>query len=206
MSLAAIADPGAADVGARIAQIQLMQARLVGGPAAATAAAAPAATTMTTTGSGSFASALASAQATAATPAATATPLDAGTLAPQITAAATKYGIDPKLLTALVKQESGFDPNARSGTGAVGLTQLMPATAAALGVADPTDPVQSLDGGARYLREQLDTFGGDSAKALAAYNAGPGAVQKYGGVPPYAETQNYVSTILADAAAGGSVS
>src|SRR3712207_6793746 len=72
----------------------------------------------------------------------------------------------------------------------------MPATAAGLGVTDPTDPAQAIDGGAKYLRQQLDRFGGDQAKALAAYNAGPGAVQRFGGVPPYAETQNYVQKVL----------
>jgi soluble lytic murein transglycosylase-like protein len=118
----------------------------------------------------------------------------------EINAAATSNGIDPALLKGLVQQESGFDPNARSGAGAVGLTQLMPGTAAALGVTDPTDPAQSLQGGARYLREQLDRFGGDERLALAAYNAGPGAVSKYGGVPPYAETQGYVNKVLANAA------
>jgi soluble lytic murein transglycosylase-like protein len=79
----------------------------------------------------------------------------------------------------------------------------MPSTAAALGVTDPTDPAQSIDGGARYLRQQLDAFGGDPAKALAAYNAGPGAVQRFGGVPPYPETQAYVARILGDAGAQG---
>jgi soluble lytic murein transglycosylase-like protein len=118
----------------------------------------------------------------------------------EINAAATSNGIDPALLKGLVQQESGFNPNARSGAGAVGLTQLMPGTAAALGVTEPTDPAQSLQGGARYLREQLDRFGGDERLALAAYNAGPGAVSKYGGVPPYAETQGYVNKVLANAA------
>ena len=92
---------------------------------------------------------------------------------------------------------SGFDPTAGSPAGARGLCQLMPGTARALGVTDVTDPAQSLEGGAKYLRQQLDRFGGDYTKALAAYNAGPGAVQRHGGVPPYAETQHYVSTILA---------
>ena len=73
----------------------------------------------------------------------------------------------------------------------------MPGTAASLGVSDPTDPAQAIEGGAKYLRQQLDRFGGDVAKALAAYNAGPGAVAKYGGVPPYAETQAYVQKVMA---------
>jgi soluble lytic murein transglycosylase-like protein len=124
----------------------------------------------------------------------------------EITAAAKKHGIDPALLAGLVKQESGFNPNAGSPAGARGLTQLMPGTAAGLGVTNVLDPAQSLDGGAKYLRQQLDAFGGDVTRALAAYNAGPGAVQRYGGVPPYAETQNYVRIVQANAAqyrAGG---
>ena len=119
----------------------------------------------------------------------------------EITAAAKKYGVDPALLAGLVKQESGFNPNAGSPAGARGLTQLMPATAAGLGVTNVLDPAQSLEGGAKYLRQQLDAFGGDVTRALAAYNAGPGAVQRYGGVPPYAETQNYVRAVQANAAA-----
>jgi soluble lytic murein transglycosylase-like protein len=119
----------------------------------------------------------------------------------EITAAAKKHGIDPALLAGLVKQESGFNPNAGSPAGARGLTQLMPSTAAGLGVTNVLDPAQSLDGGAKYLRAQLDAFGGDVTRALAAYNAGPGAVKRYGGVPPYAETQNYVRAVQANAAA-----
>jgi soluble lytic murein transglycosylase-like protein len=115
----------------------------------------------------------------------------------QIEAAAQKYGIDPAVLKGLIKQESGFNPNAGSSAGAQGLTQLMPGTAASLGVTNLQDPAQSIDGGAHYLKMQLDRFGGDYSKALAAYNAGPGAVQRYGGVPPYAETQNYVKNVLA---------
>jgi soluble lytic murein transglycosylase-like protein len=118
----------------------------------------------------------------------------------EITAAAKKYGIDPALLAGLVKQESGFNPAAGSPAGARGLTQLMPSTAAGLGVTNVLDPAQSLDGGAKYLRAQLDAFGGDVSRALAAYNAGPGAVKRYGGVPPYAETQNYVRAVQANAA------
>ena len=119
----------------------------------------------------------------------------------EITAAARRYGLDPALLAGLVRQESNFNAAAVSPAGARGLTQLMPATAAGLGVANPSDPVQALEGGACYLRRQLDAFGGDVTKALAAYNAGPGAVQRYGGVPPYAETQAYVQKVQAFAAA-----
>ena len=121
--------------------------------------------------------------------------------AAQITAAAKANGIDPALLAGLIKQESGFNPNAGSAAGARGLTQLMPSTAAGLGVTNVLDPGQSIQAGAKYLKEQLDAFGGDVTKALAAYNAGPGAVKRFGGVPPYAETQNYVRRVQAYAAA-----
>jgi soluble lytic murein transglycosylase-like protein len=113
-----------------------------------------------------------------------------------VTAAAQRYGIDPAVLHGLIQQESSFDPSSTSGAGAQGLTQLMPGTASSLGVTNPLDPTQSIDGGAHYLREQLDAFGGDVVKALAAYNAGPGAVKRFGGVPPYAETQDYVKKVL----------
>jgi soluble lytic murein transglycosylase-like protein len=116
-----------------------------------------------------------------------------------VTAAAQRYGLDPAVLHGLIQQESGFNPSATSSAGALGLAQLMPGTAASLGVTNPLDPAQSIDGGARYLRRQLDAFGGDVTKALAAYNAGPGAVSRYGGVPPYAETQAYVQKVLANA-------
>lgn len=109
---------------------------------------------------------------------------------------AQQQGIDPDVFTALVTAESGWRPTIRSPAGAIGLTQLMPATARGLGV-NPLDPIQNLTGGARYLRQQLDRFGGDYTRALAAYNAGPGAVQRYGGVPPYRETQAYVKRVLA---------
>src|SRR4051812_41358899 len=175
---------GAADAVARVAQIQAMLAQGVGG-----AGSAPATTPANGT---SFAAALQSAQSTpAATAGGGATQFDG-----LINDAATRNGVDPALLKALIRQESNFNPNARSGAGAAGLTQLMPSTAAGLGVGDPTDPAQAIEGGAKYLRQQLDRFGGDPAKALAAYNAGPGAVQRFGGVPPYAETQSYVQRVL----------
>jgi soluble lytic murein transglycosylase-like protein len=112
----------------------------------------------------------------------------------EVTAA--RYGLSPLLLEALVWQESRWHSGAVSPKGAVGLTQLMPATASALGV-NPHDPVANLDGGARYLRQMLDQFGGDLVKALAAYNAGPARVQRSGGVPAIRETQAYVAAILA---------
>jgi cell wall-associated NlpC family hydrolase len=109
--------------------------------------------------------------------------------------AAKRYGIDPNLYKRLIAAESGWNPRARSPVGATGLAQLMPGTARGLGV-NINSPVSNLVGGAKYLSQQLQTFGGDIRKALAAYNAGPGAVQKYGGIPPYRETQNYVSKIM----------
>jgi soluble lytic murein transglycosylase-like protein len=107
------------------------------------------------------------------------------------------YGVDPALVKAIIANESGFDANATSNSGAQGLMQLMPATAARLGVTNPYDPAQNVIGGTRYIKGLLGRFGGDVPLAVAAYNAGPGAVEKYGGVPPYAETQNYVQNVLA---------
>ena len=112
---------------------------------------------------------------------------------PHARAAARKYGVPEDLFLRLVQQESGWNPRARSHKGATGLAQLMPGTAAKLGV-NPHDPVQNLQGGARYLRMMYNQFG-NWKLALAAYNAGPGAVAKYGGVPPYRETMNYVRII-----------
>ena len=188
------------DVVARVAELQ----HLIG------VRAAPAAPPQ-----GDFAATLAGASAPAATPAAATSPLAltgagiaagvnaasaAGSVtgmpfADEINAAAARHKLDPALLAGLIRQESNFNPNALSPAGAQGLTQLMPGTAAGLGVKDARDPAQAIEGGARYLRQQLDRFGSDPTRALAAYNAGPGAVLRHGGVPPYAETQAYVRKV-----------
>ncbi len=110
--------------------------------------------------------------------------------------AAQRYGLSPTLLAAVARQESGFDAGAVSPAGAQGLMQLMPATAAGLGVRNPFDPAQAVDGAARLLRDLVSEFGRTDL-ALAAYNAGPGAVHRYGGIPPYAETRHYVPAVLA---------
>ena len=109
--------------------------------------------------------------------------------------ASQKYNVDPKLVSAVAETESGFQQDAVSSAGAVGVMQLMPDTAAALGV-NPYDEQQNIEGGAHYLREMLDDFGGDVRKAVAAYNAGAQAVHNYNGVPPYRETQDYVNKVL----------
>ncbi len=116
-------------------------------------------------------------------------------LAQMIHAAAAKYSVDPKLVSAIAEVESGGDQSAVSPAGAVGVMQLMPETAAGLGI-NPYDMKSNVEGGTKYLREMLDTFDGDVKKAVAAYNAGPNAVKAYSGVPPYAETQNYVTSVL----------
>ncbi len=121
---------------------------------------------------------------------------DGGSFREIVEDASRRYGLDPALVHAVVQAESGYDPYATSPAGAQGLMQLMPATARALGVRDPYDPVQNVEGGVRYLRGLLDRFG-DVRLALAAYNAGPHAVQRYGGVPPYVETRAYVERVLA---------
>ncbi|MBI9044904.1 MAG: lytic transglycosylase domain-containing protein [Anaerolineaceae bacterium] len=106
-----------------------------------------------------------------------------------------QYNVDSDLVQAVVQAESNYDANAVSHAGAQGLMQLMPATAQSLGVSDPFDPVENVTGGVKLLRELLDRYDGNLPLTLAAYNAGPGAVQTYGGIPPYQETQIYVERV-----------
>jgi soluble lytic murein transglycosylase-like protein len=117
--------------------------------------------------------------------------------APLVRAAAQAHGLPEALLHAVIEVESGFDAAAVSPRGALGLMQLMPDTARELRVRDARDPAANIDGGARYLKELLARFGNDLSLALAAYNAGPGAVQRSGGIPRNAETQNYVPRVMA---------
>jgi len=115
----------------------------------------------------------------------------------EITYASSLYHVSPALIVAVIHAESNFNPNARSNSGAMGLMQIIPHTKRYLGLNDPYDPSQNIEAGAKYLRELLDLFDGNLKLALAAYNAGPMAVKKFSGVPPYSETQSYVRKVMA---------
>jgi soluble lytic murein transglycosylase len=122
--------------------------------------------------------------------------LDSNQFDPIISEASKKYGIEAPLIKAVIKAESDFDPNAISNKGARGLMQIMPMNYRLLNVENPFDPNQSIEGGARYLRDMLDRYNGSLHLSLAAYNAGPGAVDRHGGVPPYPETTEYIDRVL----------
>jgi soluble lytic murein transglycosylase-like protein len=189
----------------RVQQLQALieQTRQVGSGLAPSSATAGASTAVSQVPAGDFAAALqAATTADASSPTAAQSESVAGTAGDGgeydsvIEQAAERYGVDPAVLHGLIQQESGFDPSAQSSAGASGLTQLMPGTASSMGVTNPLNPTESIEGGARYLSQLMSQFGGNTEDALAAYNAGPGAVQQYGGIPPYAETQSYVSKVL----------
>lgn len=117
-------------------------------------------------------------------------------IAKMVEFSARQHGLDPKLAVAVASVESGLAPDVVSSAGAVGVMQLMPETAQALGVRNINDPRENVDAGVRYLKQMLDSFNGDVPKAIAAYNAGPQAVKNYGGVPPYSETKAYVAKVI----------
>ena len=193
LAIGGAVEPVGAGEPAALARIQQLQELIERTRAAASG------TTFASTGGASAEGTFAAALQAATSPGASAQPgVEGGSTQydAMIEAAAARNNLDPALLHGLIQQESGFDPNSQSSAGAMGLTQLMPGTASSLGVANPLDPAESIEGGARYLAEMMARFGGNAEQALAAYNAGPGAVTKYGGVPPYAETQSYVQKVL----------
>jgi soluble lytic murein transglycosylase-like protein len=178
------AKSGKGSFGAALAEASAVEAAPALGES--TALTAPTTSTLpTTTTASTSSSAFAAGEETGSVP-----------FASTIEAACAKYGLNPNLLAGLIEQESHFDPTVGSAAGAQGLTELMPETASSLGVTDPHDPTQSIEGGARLLSEKLKEFGGNTELALAAYNAGSGAVQQYDGIPPYPETEQYVQKVL----------
>ncbi len=200
----------ASQAAARVAELQSMIQAVETGPSgkgsfAAALSEASAAGGSATTAALGEATPLTAANSTATTatvPTATSTGPGNGAVPYQslIEESCARYGVEPALLAGLIEQESHFDPTVGSPAGAQGLTELMPETAASLGVTDPHDPAQSIEAGARLLSEKLAEFGGNTELALAAYNAGSGAVQQYNGIPPYPETQEYVKKVLGYAA------